>query len=209
MSRAGRLVFAALAVGDHAGLQSTSRHARRHRLLRAGTPRRTADGVHGDALGGDVVCAGSSSRLERLADWALRHDDPVYRDVVSPLASALMLLVDGRASGAADRLAALLPQVVRLGGSDAQREVVEDTSDRCSAASRTFQRSPPRDRSSPRSTRMPPRPRLPGRRPLTHPSPRGVNFCGSRGQLLRVEGSTFAGRGGTLLDGIDPSAHKS
>ena len=38
-----------------------------------------------------------------------------------------MLLVDGRASGAADRLCALLPQVVRLGGSDAQREVVEDT----------------------------------------------------------------------------------
>jgi hypothetical protein len=75
-----------------------------------------------------TLCAlGSSARLERLADWSARHADPVFRDVVSPLASALKLLVDGRASGAADRLSALLPQVVRLGGSDAQREVVEDT----------------------------------------------------------------------------------
>ena len=75
-----------------------------------------------------TLCAmGSSDRLEQLANWSGRHDDPVYRDVVAPLATALMLLVDGRASGAADRLQSLLPQVVRLGGSDAQREVVEDT----------------------------------------------------------------------------------
>jgi hypothetical protein len=75
-----------------------------------------------------TLCAmNAADRLERLADWSGRHPEQVYRDVVSPLATALMLLVDGRAGAAADRLAALLPQVIHLGGSDAQREVVEDT----------------------------------------------------------------------------------
>ena len=75
-----------------------------------------------------TLCAMGDERPARAAGRLVgRHADPVYRDVVAPLAPALMLLVDGRASGAADRLRALLPQVIRLGGSDAQREVVEDT----------------------------------------------------------------------------------
>jgi pentatricopeptide repeat protein len=47
--------------------------------------------------------------------------------VVAPLARAMGLMVRGRCSEAADRLAALGPQVWRVGGSDAQREVVEET----------------------------------------------------------------------------------
>ena len=39
----------------------------------------------------------------------------------------MKLMAEGNCSAAADRLAALGPQVWRLGGSDAQREVVEET----------------------------------------------------------------------------------
>ena len=39
----------------------------------------------------------------------------------------MKLMAEGRCSAAADRLAELGPQVWRLGGSDAQREVVEET----------------------------------------------------------------------------------
>jgi len=47
--------------------------------------------------------------------------------VVSPLVDALAHLADGDPGRAADRLFGLLGAVWRLGGSDAQREVVEDT----------------------------------------------------------------------------------
>ena len=65
--------------------------------------------------------------LLRLADWADRHTHPTQREVVAPLARALVLLLDGRCSGAADSLARLWSDVPRLGGSDAQRELVEET----------------------------------------------------------------------------------
>jgi hypothetical protein len=66
-------------------------------------------------------------RLDRLADWSSRHPEPVFVQVVQPLSRALALLVAGQSGAAADLLTGLLPDVVRLGGSDAQREVVEDT----------------------------------------------------------------------------------
>lgn len=65
--------------------------------------------------------------LERLAAWAEAHRDRTQAEVVGPLAGAMRLMVQGRCSEAADRLAALGPQVWRVGGSDAQREVVEET----------------------------------------------------------------------------------
>ena len=65
--------------------------------------------------------------LERLAAWAEAHRDRTQAEVVGPLASAMRLMVQGRCSEAADRLAVLGPQVWRVGGSDAQREVVEET----------------------------------------------------------------------------------
>ncbi len=45
---------------------------------------------------------------------------------MAPLAQALLLLHDGRCSEAADALARLWRDVPRLGGSDAQRELVEE-----------------------------------------------------------------------------------
>lgn len=75
-----------------------------------------------------TLCAlGQSDRLGRLERWSRRQVDPTYADVVAPLCCALQVLADHDASTAADRLTALLGQVWRLGGSDAQREVVEDT----------------------------------------------------------------------------------
>ena len=75
-----------------------------------------------------TLCAlGETERLARLDRWAARHDDPTYAEVVSPLSAALHSLAAGDPSTAADRLTDLLGAVWRLGGSDAQREVVEDT----------------------------------------------------------------------------------
>ena len=75
-----------------------------------------------------TLCAlGDAHRLGRLDRWASRHEDRTYGDVVSPLCAALEALAAGDASLAADRLSQLLGTIWRLGGSDAQREVVEDT----------------------------------------------------------------------------------
>lgn len=65
--------------------------------------------------------------LRRLAKRCTTHQHAAQREVVAPLAEALWVLGSGRASEAADRLAALAPSCWRLGGSDAQREIVEET----------------------------------------------------------------------------------
>ncbi|MDZ5620337.1 pyridine nucleotide-disulfide oxidoreductase [Nocardioides sp. HM23] len=65
--------------------------------------------------------------LRRLATRCANHPHPAQREVVAPLADALWALGSGRASEAADRLGALAPHCWRLGGSDAQREIVEET----------------------------------------------------------------------------------
>ncbi|MBU2697252.1 pyridine nucleotide-disulfide oxidoreductase [Pimelobacter sp. 30-1] len=80
------------------------------------------------ALHAAVVLLATDDRtgLRRLAEWSAGHTSPTHREVVAPLARALDLLAAGSSSLAADRLAALSPQVWRLGGSDAQREIVEE-----------------------------------------------------------------------------------
>jgi pentatricopeptide repeat protein len=65
--------------------------------------------------------------LGSLERWAAAHDHPTHRQVVAPLAGALRALGHGDSAGAADRLAALQGQTWRLGGSDAQREIIEET----------------------------------------------------------------------------------
>ncbi len=62
-----------------------------------------------------------------LGDHARRSADPAILEVVGPLADALRLLVRGRSSEAADALGRLDRDLWRVGGSDAQREVVEET----------------------------------------------------------------------------------
>jgi hypothetical protein len=75
-----------------------------------------------------ALCArGDADGLAALARWSRGEPDPTYAEVVAPLCDALGLLVGGHPSSAADRLLALEGQLWRLGGSDAQREVVEET----------------------------------------------------------------------------------
>ncbi len=73
------------------------------------------------------AAAGDSPALGRLAGYAESTGDVVMVSAVAPVARGLQLLVDGRPSEAADALAAVLPALWRVGGSAAQREVVEDT----------------------------------------------------------------------------------
>jgi len=73
-----------------------------------------------------LLASGDAAGLDGLARWASHHDHPTQREVVAPLARALRLMASGRHGDAASRLATLAPSVRRLGGSDAQREVVEE-----------------------------------------------------------------------------------
>ncbi|GAB3867877.1 hypothetical protein GCM10028801_42790 [Nocardioides maradonensis] len=72
------------------------------------------------------LACGDADALDDLERWASAHEHPTFRGVVASLAGALAGMVRGHHSEAADRLCALGPQVWRLGGSDAQREIVEE-----------------------------------------------------------------------------------
>ena len=65
--------------------------------------------------------------LRTLARHAGTHRQATFREVVAPLVGALLLMARGDCSAGADRLAALGGRTARLGGSDAQRELVEET----------------------------------------------------------------------------------
>jgi len=65
--------------------------------------------------------------LAALRTIALAHADPAFRDVVAPLCRALQAVVEGDFRSAASRLEVLGPRLAALGGSAAQREVIEDT----------------------------------------------------------------------------------
>jgi hypothetical protein len=71
--------------------------------------------AHGDVTG-----------LHRLRRHALLGG-AAMRDVVAPLCDALVAVLEQRWSVAIATLRALLPSLVRVGGSAAQREVVEET----------------------------------------------------------------------------------
>lgn len=73
-----------------------------------------------------LTAAGDVQGLARLRRRAAARPDPVFRETVAPLADALVHLVLGDADRAADALVALRG-VDRLGGSAAQREIVQDT----------------------------------------------------------------------------------
>jgi hypothetical protein len=99
-----------------------------------------------------------AAALGDLETWAAGHHHPTHREVVAPLARALRAMATGNCSTAADQLAALSTQTWRLGGSDAQREIIEEArisallrSDRLDEArvlldARLDRRESPRDR---------------------------------------------------------------
>jgi uncharacterized NAD(P)/FAD-binding protein YdhS/tetratricopeptide (TPR) repeat protein len=65
--------------------------------------------------------------LAALRTTSLAHADPTFRDVVAPVCRALQAVVEGEFAAAARQLEELLPRVGVLGGSAAQREVLQDT----------------------------------------------------------------------------------
>ncbi len=81
------------------------------------------------AMHAAVVLLATDDRagLARLATFCDHHDSPTHREVAAPLARALGRLAGGQSGQAADDLAALAPLTWRLGGSDAQREIIEET----------------------------------------------------------------------------------
>ncbi|WP_240529784.1 FAD/NAD(P)-binding protein [Streptomyces mangrovisoli] len=73
-----------------------------------------------------LTAAGDLWALRRLRDHAAGAD-ATQREVIAPLCDALGALVEERFAEAARGLSALLPVLRRVGGSAAQREVVEET----------------------------------------------------------------------------------
>lgn len=105
---------------DVPGLDDVARIAGRDVLERPATPFLA---MHAAVV---LLALDDTAGLDRLAAHAARHRHPTQRTVVAPLARALRRLADGHPGEAADRLAALAPATRRLGGSDAQREVLEE-----------------------------------------------------------------------------------
>ncbi len=65
--------------------------------------------------------------LAALRTTSLAHADPTFRDVVAPVCRALQAVVEGEYDSAATLLESTLPRATVLGGSAAQREVLQDT----------------------------------------------------------------------------------
>ncbi|TIC81076.1 lycopene cyclase [Nocardioides sp. GY 10127] len=82
-----------------------------------------------------LAAAGHRDRLERLRRRCRESDDAVTSGVVAPLCEALAAMVEERHAQAADQLVDLLPRLVLVGGSAAQREVVEEALLLCLARS--------------------------------------------------------------------------
>jgi hypothetical protein len=74
-----------------------------------------------------LAVAGDAHGLGRLHRYARSAGGPIFGDVVAPLVAGLLAYVEGHFSLAADVLVPVLPRLPRLGGSAAQREVVEET----------------------------------------------------------------------------------
>lgn len=74
-----------------------------------------------------LAAVGDAVGLSALRVTSHAHGDPVFREVVAPLCAALVRVVGGDWDRAVTGLEPLLPRAVALGGSAAQREVLEDT----------------------------------------------------------------------------------
>jgi uncharacterized NAD(P)/FAD-binding protein YdhS len=73
------------------------------------------------------AASGDLARLDRLAARCRAAEDAPTREAVAPLCDALVAAGEERWSDAVDGLEAALPRLVTVGGSAAQREIVEET----------------------------------------------------------------------------------
>jgi uncharacterized NAD(P)/FAD-binding protein YdhS len=74
-----------------------------------------------------LTAAGDTTRLRALRAHAAGAADPVLRDVVAQLCDGLLAVAEARWADAVRLIRPLLPRLTPVGGSLAQREVVEDT----------------------------------------------------------------------------------
>jgi hypothetical protein len=74
-----------------------------------------------------LAAAGDCDGLVRLRTHVASSSEPVMTDVVVSLCDALVAVVEQRWNEAVRVLRLLGPWLVQLGGSAAQREIVEDT----------------------------------------------------------------------------------
>ena len=74
-----------------------------------------------------LAAAGDPVGLAALRATSLAHADAIFRDVVAPVCCALQSMLERRPARAVAELERVLPRVPALGGSAAQRDVLEDT----------------------------------------------------------------------------------
>ncbi len=74
-----------------------------------------------------LAAAEDTARLADLAAHCRSSAEPTLVAVVAPLCDGLLALLAGEHARAADLLGAIMPRLVEVGGSAAQREVVEET----------------------------------------------------------------------------------
>lgn len=88
------------------------------------TPPTAFAAMHGAVL---LAADGDAAGLTGLAAYASASEDRVLRDVVAPLCAGLVQVVEERWNAASATLTSVVRTLEPLGGSRAQREVVEDT----------------------------------------------------------------------------------
>ena len=74
-----------------------------------------------------LAATGEAARLASLRRWCADHGDAVVRTVVATVIDGLEDVLAGEWSAAAAHLEEALPVLVKVGGSAAQREIVEET----------------------------------------------------------------------------------
>jgi hypothetical protein len=88
-----------------------------------------------------LAAAADTASLESLISRLEIDERPAFADLISPIAKSLLAMVEGRPDDAVALLVPLDGDVPRLGGSDAQREVVEDTLLHALVAAGQFERA--------------------------------------------------------------------
>jgi tetratricopeptide (TPR) repeat protein len=74
-----------------------------------------------------LAAAGDADTLASVSDRLEVDARPAFADLIAPIARGLLAMVEGRPDDAVAFMQPLLDDLPRLGGSEAQREVVEDT----------------------------------------------------------------------------------
>ncbi|MCA1984105.1 FAD/NAD(P)-binding protein [Nocardioides nematodiphilus] len=74
-----------------------------------------------------IAATGDRARLVALGEWCRSAAESPTREVVAPIVDALVAAADDRWADAAEILSGVIPALVTVGGSAAQREVIEES----------------------------------------------------------------------------------